>query len=142
MMCMIPLYGRLADRFGRRPVLFSAQLLFAVLAVPAFMLMGVGTFGFVLIAQLAIVVPIGLHQAVQIPVMLELMPTRVRVSGGGLAFAVASALFGGTAPLVAVWLVGQTGTGISVAIAVVVAAVISFVATLATAETGRRALET
>lgn len=140
MMCMIPLYGRLADRFGRRPVLFSSQLLFVVLAVPAFVLMDMGTFGFVLIAQLAIVIPIGLHQAVQIPVMLELMPTRLRVSGGGLAFAIASALFGGTAPIVAVWLVGQTGTGMSVAIAVVVAAVISLVATLATAETGRQQL--
>lgn len=142
MMCMIPLYGKLADRFGRRPILFAAQALFAVFAVPAFLLMGVGTFGFVLLAQLAIVIPIGLHQAVQLPIMLELLPTRVRASGGGLAFAIASALFGGTAPIVAVWLVGQTGTGVSVALAVVVAAVISFAATLATAETGgRRALE-
>lgn len=73
--------------------------------------------------------------------MLELLPTRVRVSGGGLVFAIAAALFGGTAPIFAVWLVGRTGTGISVAMAVVVAAVISFVATLATPETNRRGLD-
>lgn len=142
MMVVIPLCGRLADRFGRRPVLFASQALFVVLAVPSFMLMGTGAFWFVLIAQLVIVIPIGLHQAVQIPVMLELLPTRVRVSGGGLAFASASALFGGTAPILAVWLVDRTGTGVSVAMAVVVAAAISFVATLAIKETGRRALET
>jgi MHS family proline/betaine transporter-like MFS transporter len=140
LLCMIPLFGRLADRVGRRPVLFAAQLLFMVLAVPVFVLMGRGTFGFVLVAQLAIVVPIALHQAVQIPIMLELLPARVRVSGGGLAFAVASALFGGTAPIFAVWLVSRTGSGISVAIAVVVAAVVSCLATLATMETGGREL--
>jgi MHS family proline/betaine transporter-like MFS transporter len=142
MMCLIPLSGSLADRFGRRPILFTAQALFAVLAVPVFMLMGLRTFGFVLTAQLAIVIPIGLHQGVQTPIMLELLPTRVRVSGGGLAFGIASALFGGTAPLFAVWLVGRTGTGISIAIAVIVAAVISFVATLVTGETGHRDLDT
>ncbi|MEV7045214.1 MFS transporter [Amycolatopsis sp. NPDC051061] len=140
MMCVIPLAGRLADRVGRRPVLFAAQILFVVLSVPVFLLMGLGTFGFVLLAQLAIVIPIGLHQAVQIPIMLELLPTRVRVSGGGLAFGIASALFGGTAPIFAVWLVGRTGTGTSVAIAVVVAALISMAATLVTAETGHREL--
>jgi MHS family proline/betaine transporter-like MFS transporter len=140
MLCVIPLSGRLADRFGRRPILIVAQILFMVLAVPAFFLMGLGAFGFILVAQLAVVIPIGLHQAVQIPIMLELLPTRVRTSGGGLAFAIASALFGGTAPIFAVWLVGNTGTGISVAIAVVVAALISFVATLATPETGHREL--
>lgn len=142
MMCLIPLSGRLADRFGRRPILFTAQALFAALAIPVFMLMGLRAFGFVLTAQLAIVIPIGLHQGVQTPIMLELLPTRVRVSGGGLAFGIASALFGGTAPLFAVWLVGRTGTGISVAIAVIVAAFVSFVATLVTAETGHRDLET
>ncbi|MFD2420075.1 MFS transporter [Amycolatopsis pigmentata] len=141
MMCIVPFSGTLADRFGRRPVLFAAQALFVILSVPVFLLMGLRTFGFVLLAQLAIVVPIGLHQGVQTPIMLELLPTRVRVSGGGLAFAVASALFGGTAPIFAVWLVGRTGTGISIAIAVMVAAVISFGATLVTAETGRRDLE-
>lgn len=141
MMCLIPLAGRFADRFGRRPILFWAQALFAVLAVPAFLLMGLGSFGFILLAQIAIVIPIGLHQAVQVPIMLELLPTRVRVSGGGLVFAIAAALFGGTAPIFAVWLVGRTGTGISVAMAVVVAAVISFVATLATPETNRRGLD-
>ncbi|MCR6487753.1 MFS transporter [Amycolatopsis sp. OK19-0408] len=141
MICVIPLAGRLADRVGRRPVLFAAQALFVVLSVPVFLLMGLGTFGFVLLAQLVIVIPIGLHQAVQIPIMLELLPTRVRVSGGGLAFGIASALFGGTAPIFAVWLVGRTGTGTSVAIAVVVAALISMAATLVTAETGRRELE-
>lgn len=140
MMCVIPLSGRLADRVGRRPVLFAAQILFMLLAIPAFLLMSLGTFGFVLLAQLAIVIPIGLHQAVQLPIMLELLPTRVRVSGGGLAFAIASALFGGTAPIFAVWLVGRTGTGTSVAIAVVVAAAISFLATAVTAETGRHEL--
>lgn len=140
MMCVIPLSGRLADRVGRRPVLFAAQILFMILAIPAFLLMELGTFGFVLLAQLAIVIPIGLHQSVQLPIMLELLPARVRVSGGGLAFAIASALFGGTAPIFAVWLVGRTGTGTSVAIAVVVAAIISFAATALTTETGRREL--
>lgn len=140
MMCVIPLSGRLADRFGRRPILFAAQALFVILAVPVFLLMDLRTFAFILVAQLAIVVPIGLHQGVQTPIMLELLPTRIRVTGGGLAFALASALFGGTAPIIAVWLVGRTGTGMSVAIAVIVAAIISFGVTVATAETGRREL--
>ena len=42
--------------------------------------------------------------------LCELFPTRVRFSGFALSFNAANALFGGTAPLIATWLIGATGS--------------------------------
>lgn len=41
--------------------------------------------------------------------LTDLFPTRIRFSGVALAFNVAFSTFSGTAPLIATWLIGQTG---------------------------------
>ena len=45
-----------------------------------------------------------------VPTLLsEFFPTTVRMSGLSVAYTLANALFGGTAPFVVLWLVGLTG---------------------------------
>ncbi len=61
---------------------------------------------------------------------VELFPTRTRYSGMAMGYNAAQALCGGTAPLVATWLVHATGTVQSAAIYLMAAAAASLAAAL------------
>jgi MHS family proline/betaine transporter-like MFS transporter len=94
-----PLFGRLSDRIGRRPVLLGATASLAVVTVPAYLWMLAGSTQALLLGSIAMGVVIG---AFVIPAFFsEQFPARVRATGLGLAYGVGSAVVGGTAPLLA-----------------------------------------
>jgi MHS family proline/betaine transporter-like MFS transporter len=105
MLVAIPFVGRLADRVGRRPVLAAACLGYIVLSVPALWLLQRGS-GSAILAGLLL---LGLRQTLFIgttpSALPEMFPTSHRYSGMALAFNIAASLFGGTAPMVAEYLV-------------------------------------
>ena len=68
--------------------------------------------------------------------LCELFPTRVRFSGFALSFNAANALFGGTAPLIATWLIGATGSKLAPAFFLVAAALVTLGA-IAASSAGR-----
>ncbi|MFF3570498.1 MFS transporter [Nocardia jiangxiensis] len=106
MIAMLPLYGALADRVGRRPVLLLANLGSAAAIFPLTALLGRGPWQ---LASALIVAMIFLAPfAAIIPaVYAELFPTGIRATGSGLGAAVATAMFGGTAPYLQTWLTGS-----------------------------------
>ena len=57
----------------------------------------------------------------------ELFATRVRSSGYSIGYNVSVAVFGGTAPYVATWLVARTGNVIAPAYYVIAAAIVSLI---------------
>ncbi|WP_368860320.1 MFS transporter, partial [Caballeronia sp. BR00000012568055] len=70
----------------------------------------------------------------------EIFPTRVRYSGFAFCFNAANALFGGTAPLVATWLIGATGNKLAPAWYLVGASLVALVAMIASRETAKEPL--
>ncbi|PQP54352.1 MFS transporter, partial [Mycolicibacterium austroafricanum] len=70
----------------------------------------------------------------------ELFATRVRSSGYSIGYNVSVAIFGGTAPYVATWLVSRTGNDIAPAFYVIAAAVVTFLTVLTMRETARQPL--
>ena len=62
--------------------------------------------------------------------MAEMFPPRLRFSGMALGFNLTLALFGGTAPLVATWLIATTGRLTAPAWYLVVIAAVTFIVTL------------
>ena len=70
----------------------------------------------------------------------EIFPTKVRYSGFAFSFNSANALFGGTAPFVATWLIGATGSKVAPAWYLVGAAAVALVAMIASRETAGRPL--
>lgn len=105
-MLMQPLFGALSDRIGRRTHMLLFGGLGAIVTVPLLTaLRGVGdspwlAFGLIT-AALAVV---SFYTSVSGIVKAEMFPPEVRALGVGFAYAVANALFGGTAEYVALGL--------------------------------------
>ena len=94
-----PVFGRLSDRIGRRPVLLGATASLAVVAVPVYLWMLTGSTLALMLGSIVMGVIIG---AFVIPAFFaEQFPARVRATGLGLAYGVGSAVVGGTAPVLA-----------------------------------------
>ena len=100
-----PLFGALSDRIGRRSNMLLFGALGALTTVPVLTaLRGVTSpvaAGVLIALALAVV---SLYTSVSGIVKAEMFPTEVRALGVGLAYALANALFGGTAEYVALGL--------------------------------------
>jgi metabolite-proton symporter len=136
-----PISARLADRFGRRPVLLVSAALAALSGFAMAPLLGGGSDAAVL-AFLAL--ELGLMGATFAPMgalLPELFPTRVRYTGAAAAYSLGGILGASLAPYAAQRLV--TYGGLSwVGYYVTAAAVVSFLAVLALKETSKRDLMT
>ncbi|MGW5422843.1 MFS transporter [Streptomyces sp. NPDC003943] len=102
--CLQPLAGRLSDRIGRRPLLITFAVGSTLLTVPIMTLLRhAGSFWPALgLSLLALLVVTG-YTSINACVKAELFPTGVRALGVALPYAIANALFGGTAEYVALW---------------------------------------
>ncbi|WP_280203080.1 MFS transporter, partial [Nocardia cyriacigeorgica] len=127
MMVCIPFFGGLSDRVGRRPLWLVSLVGLAVLAVPMYWLMGVGT-GW---AVLGFVV-LGLFYIPQLATISAtfpaIFPTHVRYAGFALGYNVSTAVFGGTAPLVNEAVIESTGWSLFPAFYMIGATLIGLVA--------------
>ena len=97
-----PVYGRLSDRIGRRPLLLFFGIAGTLLSVPLLTLLQntrnpVGAF---LIMMAALLIVSG-YTSINAIVKAELFPTKIRALGVGLPYALTVAIFGGTAELIA-----------------------------------------
>jgi MHS family alpha-ketoglutarate permease-like MFS transporter len=109
-MLLQPVFGALSDRIGRKNSMICFSALAVLATVPLLGALGqvkspYAAFALVLTA-LAI---ISFYTSISGLVKAELFPTQVRALGVGLSYAIANAMFGGTAEYVALWFksVGQ-----------------------------------
>ena len=131
-----PLMGRLSDRIGRRAVLIAGTLAVAAFAVPGFTLAHRSAIGLVVSD---VVMGVLLGSLVVGAFAAELFPTAVRATGVALTYGVATAAFGGTAPLVATLLV-RADAAWAVPAYLAAMAVLALVAALTAGETAFRKL--
>ena len=106
---MIPVAGWGADRVGYRRVLLGAGVVYAAAVVPAFRVIDTGAVGSVAATILALAVVHAFSNGPIPAALTDLLPTHLRYSGIALSYNLAFAIFGGTAPLVATWLIKSTG---------------------------------
>ncbi len=137
---LIFLMGALSDRVGRKTMLIAASVMFAILTVPLFKGLVGASFATIVLIQIAFGALLTLNDGTLPCFLSEIFPTRVRYSGFAFCFNAANALFGGTAPLVATWLISATGSKLAPAWYLVGAAGVALVAMLASHETSRRPL--
>ncbi|RYD61072.1 MAG: MFS transporter, partial [Sphingomonadales bacterium] len=101
-MAIQPLAGALSDRIGRKPLMVGFGVMGVTFSYPIFVaLEGVqsGIAAFALMVS-ALVIVTG-YTAINAVVKAELFPAHIRTLGVALPYALANAIFGGTAPFVA-----------------------------------------
>ena len=120
--------GHISDMFGRKKVLIGACVAFIVLTVPAFMALNTAQFWPVLIVELAMCATLTANDGTLSSYLTETFPTSVRFTGFAFSFNLANAIFGGTAPFIATWLIYTTGSSIAPAWYMVAVAAVALVA--------------
>ena len=137
---LIPPLGALSDRIGRKPLLLAGSAAFAVFAYPLFLLLNSGSLAAAIAAHAGLAAIESVFVCASLAAGAELFATRVRSSGYSIGYNVSVAVFGGTAPYVATWLVAHTGNDLAPAFYVIAAAVITFATVLTMRETANRPL--
>lgn len=132
---VIPFFGHLSDRFGRRPVYFAGAIATATWGFFAFPMMNSGRNAIIMSAVVIGLVFHGVMYAVQPSAMAEMFPTRMRYSGVSLGYQVTSIVAGSLAPIIAVRLLETYKSAVPIAWYLAGAAAVSAVAALAARET-------
>lgn len=100
---LLPFGGLLSDRIGRKPTMTAFAVGFMLLAWPAFHFLAASFWSVFAIELAGLVLLVG-YSANCAAIMAEQFPAEVRTTGIGLPYALAVALFGGTAPYITTWM--------------------------------------
>ncbi|RAJ69622.1 MHS family proline/betaine transporter-like MFS transporter [Streptomyces sp. Amel2xB2] len=119
----LPLSGALSDRIGRKPVITVASVGLVVCTYPAFLLVSQGSsLVYAILGGAVLGALIAATAAPLFAFMAEMFPTRVRNSSVSVGYNASVMLFGGTAPFIATFLIGWTGSHIAPSFYLVAAA--------------------
>jgi MFS family permease len=129
-----PFAARLADRFGRRPVLMIAHGLAALAGLALPPLLGAGDAGSILLFLSLALGAMGLTFAPLGTLLPELFPTALGYTGASSAYNLGGILGASLAPTFAQWLLAHGGLA-GVGYYIVAAAAISFASVLSMKET-------
>jgi metabolite-proton symporter len=134
---LIPLFGHLSDRVGRRPVYLAGAVGAAVWIFAFFPLLDTRA-AFLIVA--AAVGGLACHAAMygpQAAFISELFSTRVRYSGASLGYQIAGVLGGALAPIISIALLDRFGSPLPVSLYVLAGLVITMVSVWLAPETAR-----
>jgi MFS family permease len=125
----IPLAGHISDRIGRKRMYLIGAVTMGVFGFVYFALLNTLMPGWIFLAIVLSFIPHDMMYGPQAALIAECFSPRLRYSGCSLGFHLASVIAGGPAPLIATALLAATGTGYSVALYVLLCAIVSVSAT-------------
>ncbi|GAA1872273.1 MFS transporter [Pseudonocardia ailaonensis] len=124
----VPLFGWLSDRIGRRLMYGIGIVCTGLFAFPYFGLLDTRVAGLVLLAIVVSLIFHDMQYGPQAALIAESFGTNIRYSGAGLGYQLASVIAGGPAPLIAAWILKNTGSSTGIAWYIVGCAVVSLIA--------------
>jgi MHS family proline/betaine transporter-like MFS transporter len=132
---LVPIFGALSDRFGRKPLLSAASILLVVASYPLFLIMQSGAEWAGLVSTIGLAVILSIILGVHAVTVAELFPTRTRQSGLSIAYSVTAAIFAGTVPYFLTLLIAKTGIQMMPAFYLIAVGVLGLVTVLTIRET-------
>ena len=124
---LIPIFGSLSDRIGRRRMYFIGSLATAAYAAVYFPLLNTANPTVIFIAIVLSMVPHAMVYGPQAALIAECFTPRLRYSGASLGYQLASIVAGGPAPLIATLLLATFGSGYAVGVYLVLCGLVSVV---------------
>ncbi|EMH4161113.1 MFS transporter [Pluralibacter gergoviae] len=137
---LCPLAGRLCDRIGRRKTIALTGLWVILSVYPAWQLAASGTLWAAIVGDMMLAVGAVLSGVVTAALLSETFPTRARYTASAITYNVAYTVFGGTAPLMATWLISVTGSSSAPAFYLAAVALLALAGGLSLRETSRISL--
>lgn len=131
----------LSDRIGRKPLLITAAIAILLFSWPLWWMMHQGSVMFAILGQAGFAVIFSITAAGMAPTMVELLPAGVRCSGVSIAYNLSIGIFGGSAPLIATYLVERTHDDATPAYYLMAAGVIMLASLLTLKETASKPLD-
>ena len=125
----IPLAGHISDRIGRKRMYLIGAVTMGLFGFVYFAMLNTLVPGWIFLAIVLSFIPHDMMYGPQAALIAECFSPRLRYSGASLGFHLASVIAGGPAPLIATALLASTGSGYSVAIYVLMCAIVSVSAT-------------
>ncbi|HEY0817023.1 MAG TPA: MFS transporter [Pseudonocardia sp.] len=132
---LIPLFGSLSDRYGRRPVYAAGAVAAAIWGFAFFPLLDTRSTAIIIAAT---VIALATHAAMYGPqssFIAEMFSTKLRYSGASMGYQVAGIFGGGIAPIVSIALVKAFHTTVAVSIYVLAMLIITLIAVKIAPET-------
>jgi MFS family permease len=126
----IPLAGHISDRVGRKRMYLIGIAAIGIFSFVYFALLNTAIPAVIFAAIVLSFIPHDMAYGPQAALIAECFPPRLRYSGSSLGFHLASIIAGGPAPLIATALLAWTGSGYSIALYILVSAIISIAATV------------
>ncbi len=100
----VVLVGLWVDKIGFKLPTILSCVGFIIFSYPIFFLLSKQTIGSVLLAEFILLILLGLSAGSLMPMLIQSFPVHTRLSGVSIAFNFSMTLFGGTAPLLALYL--------------------------------------
>lgn len=121
----VPVCGYIADKVGLRAALMGAAISAIVLALPCWWLMLSSKLELVFIGQLGLTLASTAGWALSITALTQMAPQHLRCSTVAIGYNICLAVFGGTTPFVATYLVQETGDTFAPAYYIVLVSILS-----------------
>jgi MFS family permease len=138
---MVPLFGHLSDKIGRKRMYIIGAVATGLWAIPYFALLNSGTGALVFLAIFLSLIPHDMQYGPQAALIAETFKTNLRYSGAGLGYQLASVFAGGPAPLLATYLLHTFNSTLPVAAYIIFGAIVTVIATMLLPEPSRVAVE-